>query len=74
MAYSQEQAFTRLGRGDAARGASQQPKAKSCLQPANGVAQRRLGNPKLCSRLGEASLSRNSEEGDEIVKVFALHL
>ena len=40
VAHSHEQAFTRLGRGDAACGASRQPKAESCLQPANGVAQR----------------------------------
>ena len=74
MAHSQEQAFTCLGRGDAARGASQQPQAESCLQPANGVTQRRLGNPKLCSGPGEASFPRDSEEGEKIVKIFVLHL
>ena len=71
MAHTQEQAFTRRGRRDAARRASQQPNAESCLQPADRVAQRRLGNPKLCSRPGEASFSRDSEEGEQIVEVFA---
>src|SRR2546429_756947 len=54
-----EQSFTRLGARDAACGTGQQSKAKSRLEPANGVAQRRLRNPKLRRRLGEAPLSRD---------------
>jgi hypothetical protein len=33
-----------------------------------------LGDPKLCSRPGEGSFSREGEEGEEIVEIFALHL
>ena len=42
-----EQALARLGRRDAARGAGQQPQAEPLLQPADGVAQRRLRDAEL---------------------------
>ena len=73
-AHSQQQTFTRLGRRDAPRGAIEQPEAESRLEPSNRVAQRRLRNPELCSRLGEAALSRYSEECQQVIKVFARHL
>jgi hypothetical protein len=37
------------------------------------VTQRRLRNPKLGSRPGEASFPRDREEGEQIVKIFVLH-
>ena len=40
VAHGCEQAFARLGRGDAACRAREQPKAESRLQPSNGVTQR----------------------------------
>ena len=73
-AHGVEQALARLGRRDAARGAGQQPKTEPCLEPADGVTQRRLGNAELRRGPGEAALSRDREEGEQIVKVFARHL
>jgi hypothetical protein len=68
------QAFTRLCRRDAARGTSKQPKAKSRLEPTDGLAQRRLGNAELRSRSRKVAFARNREVGKEIIDVFALHL
>ena len=48
--HGQEEAFACLGRGDAARGAGQEPNAKPRLKRPDGVAQGRLGHPKLRSR------------------------
>jgi len=32
-----------------------------------------MGNAELCSRLGEAALSRYGEKGEQIIDVFAAH-
>ena len=66
-----QQAFARLGRRDAARGAGQQPKTEPFLESADGVAERRLRNAELRCRPGETALLRDREEGDEIIEVFA---
>ena len=58
-----QQALARLGRRDAAGGAGQQPQAKPRLQPAQGLAQRRLRDAELRGGAGEAALPRDGEEG-----------
>ena len=68
-----EQAFARLGRRDAARGAGQQPKPEPLFESADGVAERRLRNAELRRGPGEAPLPRHRQEGEEIVDVFARH-
>ena len=68
-----EQTLARLGQGDAARRAGQQPKAEPRLQSADGVAQRRLGNAELGGSLGEAPLARDRDEGEEVVQIVAAH-
>ena len=47
-----EQALARLGRRDAARGAGQQPQPEPRLEPADGLAQRRLRDAELAPRPG----------------------
>ena len=68
-----QQPLAGLGRRDAARGAGQQPQAEPLLQPADGVAERRLRNAELRRGPGEAALPRHREEGEEIVDVLARH-
>ncbi len=43
------------------------------LEPADGVAERRLRNAELRGGAGEAALARDGEEGNEIVDVLARH-
>ena len=69
-----EQAFARLGRRDAARGAGQQPKPEPRFESADGVAEGRLRDAELRRGPGEAPLPRHREEGQEVVEVAALHL
>ncbi len=69
-----EQPFTGLGGGDAAGGAGEQAQRQAFFQPANSVAERRLGNPKLRRRFGEAALPGHHQESDQIVKVFFQHI
>ena len=70
-AQGAEQAFARFRRGDAARGAGQQPDAEPRFELADGVAQRGLRDAELRCRLGEAALSRHGEEGEEVVEMSA---
>ena len=72
-AHGVEQALARRRRRDAARGAGQEPHAQPGLHPANGVAQRRLGNAELGRGLGEAALARDRHESQEIIEIAALH-
>ena len=72
-AHGAKQALARLGRRDAARGAGQQPKAEPLLEPADGVAERRLRNAELRRGPGEAPLPRDREEGKQIVEMSARH-
>jgi len=67
------QALARLGGRDAAGGARQQSQPQPGLQPAHRMAQRRLGNPELRCRSGEAALLRYGEEGQKSIQVFACH-
>ena len=67
-----QQAFARLGRRDAARGAGQQPETKPFLKPADGVAERRLRNAELRCCPGETALLRDRQEDKKIVEVPSL--
>ena len=66
-AHGAEQALARLGRRHAARGAGQQPQPEPRLEPADGVAERRLGDAELRRGPGEAPLPRHGEEGEQVV-------
>src|SRR5208337_4922336 len=68
-----QQALARLGRGDAAGGAHQQPKPEPLFESTDGVAQRRLRDADLAGGSGEASLPRHGEEGEKVVDVLARH-
>ena len=68
-----QQPLARLGRRDAAGGAGQQPQAKPRLEPAHGLAQRRLRDAELRGGTGEAPLPRHGEEGDDVIQVRAGH-
>jgi hypothetical protein len=65
------QAFARFRRRDVACRTSQQPKAESCLQAGNGVTSMPIGNPRALRRPSEATLSCDSEECENIFKIFA---
>jgi hypothetical protein len=68
-----ERALAGLGRRDAAGRAGQQPEAKPRLEPADGLAQRRLRDAELRSGTGEAPLPSHGEEGHDVVKVRTGH-
>ena len=68
-----QQALAGLGRRHAARGAGQQAQAEPLLQPADGVAQRRLRDAELRRRPGETALPRDGEEGEQIAGVVPVH-
>jgi len=46
-------------------------RSRVALKAPNGVAERRLRNPQLCSGLGEAAFPRDGEECKQIVEVLA---
>ena len=72
--HGAKQALARFRRRDAARGAGQEPNAEPRFEFADGVAQRRLRDAELRGRLREAALSRDGQEGQEVIQISALHL
>ena len=72
-AHASQQAFARLGGRHAARGPAQQPQPEPRLEPANGVAERRLGHAELGRGPREAPLPRHGEEGQQVVEALARH-
>ena len=62
-----------VGGRDAAGRPGQQTHAQPLFQPADGVAERRLGGPKLGRGAGEASLVRHGQEDAQVGQVFAAH-
>jgi hypothetical protein len=68
-----KQAFARLRRRNAARGAGQQPNTEPFLEATNGMAERGLRNAQLRCGFGEAALSSDGQEGQEVVQICALH-
>jgi len=73
ISSSLEQAFARLGRRDAAGGASQEPKAEPGFEAANGLAQRRLRHAELGCGASEIPLAGDRKEGDQIVQALSGH-
>jgi hypothetical protein len=69
-----EQAFARLRRRDAARGAGQQPKAEPFLEATNGVAERRLRHAELRCGLRKTALLPDGQEGQQVIQLSAVHL
>lgn len=60
--HGASQPLAGFGGRHAARGAGQEPYAQPLLQRPHRVAERRLGNPELGRRPGEAFLARDGEE------------
>jgi hypothetical protein len=69
-----KQAFARLRWGDAACGAGQQPKTEPFLEATNGVAKRGLRNAQLRCGLRETALLPDSQKGQQVVQISAVHL
>ncbi len=72
-AHGPQQAFARVGRRDAARGAGQQPDAEPLFESTDRVAERGLGNAELGCGFGEAARAPDGQEGQEVVQICALH-
>ena len=68
-----QQPLAGLGRRDAAGGAGQEPDAEPLLEPADGVAQRRLRGAELGRGPREAALLGDREEGIEIGQFLTAH-
>jgi len=65
-----DQVLPGFGGRYAAGGAGQQAQPQARLQGADGMAQRRLGNPEFGRRLGKAALTGYRQKGKQIVGVF----
>lgn len=73
-AYSVQQLFASLSRRNRPYGARQETHTKPTCKETDCMTKRRLRDPLFGSRCGEAALSRNGEESQQIIDVLARHL
>ena len=65
--------FAGFGRGNTACGAGQKTDTQPCFQPADGVAQGRLGQAKFRGCPGEAPFAGHGHEGQQVIQILARH-